>query len=116
MSIVPGKSNMPRSENGDPISAGESPAERQMDKTTTVRPAAASGKTRPAGKKGAPKAAKKKPLKPAEQQRKAQPSEEEIRLRAYFISERRHRFALPGDASSDWLEAKRQLLSETGRR
>ena len=34
-------------------------------------------------------------------------------MRAYFISERRRRFDLPGDANSDWLEAKRQLLSET---
>ncbi|HEU0274331.1 MAG TPA: hypothetical protein VFQ83_07385 [Candidatus Udaeobacter sp.] len=40
-------------------------------------------------------------------------SDEAIRLRAYFISERRRRFALPGDAESDWLEAKRQLRSET---
>ncbi len=45
----------------------------------------------------------------------AEPSDAAIRLRAYFISERRRRFALPGDAESDWLEAKRQLLSETGR-
>jgi hypothetical protein len=45
----------------------------------------------------------------------AEPSDEAIRLRAYFISERRRRFALPGDAESDWLEAKRQLLSEAGR-
>jgi hypothetical protein len=46
----------------------------------------------------------------------AEPSDEQIRLRAYFISERRRRFALPGDAESDWLEAKRQLLSEAGHR
>jgi hypothetical protein len=52
----------------------------------------------------------------AETARPAAPTDEEIQLRAYFISERRHRFALPGDASSDWLEAKRQLLSESGRR
>lgn len=44
-----------------------------------------------------------------------EPSEEEIRLRAYFISERRRRLALSGDADSDWLEARRQLLAE-GRR
>jgi len=44
------------------------------------------------------------------------PSDEAVRLRAYFISERRRRFALPGDAESDWLEAKRQLLSEASRR
>jgi hypothetical protein len=46
----------------------------------------------------------------------AEPSDEAIRLRAYFISERRRRFALAGDAESDWLEAKRQLLSEVDRR
>jgi hypothetical protein len=46
----------------------------------------------------------------------AEPSDEAVRLRAYFISERRRRFALPGDAESDWLEAKRQLLSEADRR
>lgn len=44
------------------------------------------------------------------------PTEEEIRIRAYFISERRHRLALPGDATSDWEEARRQLLSELGPR
>ncbi|PYK25453.1 MAG: hypothetical protein DME59_10495 [Verrucomicrobia bacterium] len=44
-----------------------------------------------------------------------EPSEDAVRLRAYFISERRRRFALPGDAESDWLEAKRQLLAETRR-
>ncbi|HMH03880.1 MAG TPA: hypothetical protein VK556_06735 [Candidatus Udaeobacter sp.] len=44
-----------------------------------------------------------------------EPSDEAIRLRAYFISERRRRFALPGDAESDWLEAIRQLLSEADR-
>jgi len=44
-----------------------------------------------------------------------EPSEDAVRLRAYFISERRRRFALPGDADSDWLEAKRQLLAEARR-
>jgi hypothetical protein len=39
-------------------------------------------------------------------------SEDAVRLRAYFISERRRRFALPGDAESDWVEAKRQLVAE----
>jgi hypothetical protein len=46
----------------------------------------------------------------------AEPSDEAVRLRAYFISERRRRFALPGDAESDWLEAKRQLVSEADHR
>jgi hypothetical protein len=52
---------------------------------------------------------------PAERSRTAQLSEDVIRLRAYYISERRRRFALPGDAESDWLEAKRQLLAEARR-
>lgn len=46
----------------------------------------------------------------------SEPSDDTIRLRAYFISERRRRFALPGDAESDWLEAKRQLLFEASPR
>jgi hypothetical protein len=44
------------------------------------------------------------------------PTDAQIQTRAYFISERRRRFDLPGDANSDWLEAKRQLLSEIGPR
>jgi hypothetical protein len=44
------------------------------------------------------------------------PTDEQIQTRAYFISERRRRFDLPGDANTDWLEAKRQLLSEIGPR
>jgi hypothetical protein len=51
---------------------------------------------------------------PPEAARLTEPSDEEIRLRAYFISEHRRRFALPGDADSDWCEAKQQLLSESG--
>jgi hypothetical protein len=45
--------------------------------------------------------------------RLTEPSDEEIRLRAYFISKHRSRFALPGDADSDWREAKQQLRSES---
>ena len=39
-------------------------------------------------------------------------SDEAIRMRAYFIAEHRERMSLPGDADSDWLEARRQLLAE----
>ena len=44
-----------------------------------------------------------------------EPSEDAVRLRAYFITERRRRYALPGDNESQWLEAKRQLLAEARR-
>jgi hypothetical protein len=51
---------------------------------------------------------------PPEAARLTEPSDEQIRLRAYFISEHRRRFALPGDADSDWREAQQQLLSKSG--
>lgn len=43
------------------------------------------------------------------------PTNDQISMRAYFISERRRRLDIPGDANSDWLEAKRQLLAEVRR-
>ncbi len=45
----------------------------------------------------------------------AEPSDEAIRIRAYFIAERRHRLSLPGDSAHDWIEARRQLIEEAGR-
>jgi hypothetical protein len=51
---------------------------------------------------------------PHQIERRTEPSDQEVRLRAYFLSERRCRLALPGDADSDWYEAKRQLLCESG--
>jgi hypothetical protein len=63
--------------------------------------------------KSAPKA-KTTRTKPAAAGSRPHPTDEDIRMRAYFISERRHRLALPGDASADWLEAKRQLVAEVG--
>jgi len=66
--------------------------------------------------KGSSAAKAKVSIPPEAGQQTAEPSDEQIRMRAYFISERRRRFALPGDVDSDWLEAKRQLLSEIGPR
>src|SRR5262249_14905545 len=51
--------------------------------------------------------------RPHQIERRPDPSDQEIRLRAYFLSERRRKFALSGDAESDWHEAKRQLLCES---
>ncbi|PYK04652.1 MAG: hypothetical protein DME67_07545 [Verrucomicrobia bacterium] len=92
--------------------------------TTEVKPSKSSSAQRPptsrksAGpvRKKNPSSQKAKATMPPEAGTTVEPSDEEIRMRAYFISERRRRFALPGDAESDWLEAKRQLLSETGPR
>jgi len=75
------------------------------------RKAASTLSKKPAAKKSSPKRKERSVSTAA-----VRPSDEDIRIRAYFISERRHRLDLPGDASSDWLEARRQLLSEAGPR
>jgi hypothetical protein len=50
----------------------------------------------------------------ATKKEKSRVSDEAIRIRAYFISEQRERVGIPGDANSDWIEARRQLLAELG--
>jgi hypothetical protein len=75
------------------------------------------GETKPKRRARSTSSRKKTPAKTAKPAALiAEPTDEEIRMRAYFIAERRHRFDLPGNADSDWLEAKRQLLSELGPR
>ena len=78
--------------------------------------ATTSSKTRQTSDKKSAKPQKAAVSMPAEAGGAVEPSDEQIRILAYFISERRRRFALPGDADSDWLEARRQLLSEAGHR
>ncbi len=38
------------------------------------------------------------------------PTLEQLQLRAYFIAERRRELGLPGDATSDWVQAERELV------
>jgi len=78
---------------------------------STERSTSAKAKKSTARRKNAVQAAKEADLAPVG----LDLTQEQIQTRAYFISERRRRFDLPGDANSDWLEAKRQLLSETRR-
>jgi hypothetical protein len=68
-------------------------------------------------KKKKPAAAKKTANKPSTTAVKGpvEPSDEQIRLRAYFIAERRHKLSLPGDSNHDWIEARRQLIEEARR-
>jgi hypothetical protein len=112
---VPKKTGVAQSENVGSSQAGGLSAEAKIDKVKTQPRSkrVKNGKLAPRKKSPAPKTAT---LKRRTTKKGAEPPEEEIRLRAYFISERRRRFDLAGDASSDWLEAKRQLLSESGPR
>ena len=83
-----------------------------------IRKTKTEGKSTKAKKPARPKkvAIEKAEVKPASVPVTAfDPTDEQIQMRAYFISERRRRFDLPGDANTDWLEAKRQLLTETRR-
>jgi hypothetical protein len=43
-------------------------------------------------------------------------SSEDIKLRAYFIAERRHKMGWHGDSTGDWVEAERQLKAEAARK
>jgi Protein of unknown function (DUF2934) len=42
----------------------------------------------------------------------AQLSTEQVALRAYFIGERRRNQGIPGDETSDWVEAEREISEE----
>jgi len=109
---VPKKRKIVQTKNQAPPEAGESPSQVKTRKGSASRRAATSRKKAgPLDQKIATAQATKVSM-PPEAGGPAEPSDEQIRLRAYFISERRRRFALPGDAESDWLEARRQLLSE----
>ncbi len=44
--------------------------------------------------------------------KKSGPSFEQIQLRAYFIGERRHKLGQPGNETSDWVQAERELRRE----
>jgi hypothetical protein len=78
--------------------------------------AASAGKKKPPQKKKAQPAAKPATsTKTSLPTKSPGPSDEEIRIRAYFIAERRLQLSLPGDSAHDWIEAKRQLIEEAGR-
>jgi len=114
---VPKKNKIVQDEiGGGPAEVGESPAGIEVKKASKSRRARAPRKSRAPARKEAATARKPFSMPPEAGTTVADPSDDEIRMRAYFISERRRRFALPGDADSDWLEAERQLLSETGLR
>jgi hypothetical protein len=62
-----------------------------------------------------PNGARKRAIAKSEPEHKPPaPSEEEIRIRAYFIAERRAQYSIKGDHHGDWLEARRQLFEEAG--
>jgi hypothetical protein len=114
---VPRKTKTAQDKNQPSGEPGGPSITKKTGKRPSGRRAATAKKSRKATAKKnlADRTAQISALPPAEPSTSGETSEEVIRLRAYFISERRRRFALPGDAESDWLEAKRQLLAEARR-
>jgi hypothetical protein len=67
-----------------------------------------------AGKKPAAKKSRARKKVAARATKPTLPSDEQIRVRAYFLAEKRTQSLFDGDHNSDWLEAKRQLFKEAG--
>jgi hypothetical protein len=82
---------------------------RSVKKSRTVVP--------PATEIGTAPVAESKPAGPSRVKKSAhvgkvqEPSFEQIQLEAYFIAERRKRLGVPGDETSDWVEAEAVLKS-----
>jgi hypothetical protein len=110
---VPKKTKIVQTKNQAPPEAGGSRSEMKIRKTPATRRTSTTRKTFGATAEKSPAARTVKVSTPTAAGTMREPSDDAIRLRAYFISERRRRFALPGNAESDWLEARRQLLFET---
>jgi hypothetical protein len=90
--------------NADPVeSASGEP--KKKPRPATTKPKA----KKPAAKKKAPGA-----IAPTTLPAAAEPTDDAIRIRAYFLAERRMRLSLPGDSAHDWIEARRQLIEESG--
>jgi hypothetical protein len=94
-------------------------AERANEKAKTPKRTAnkprttvAKARKSPPKEKGAKPVASPRPESPAAAPAPNEPSDDAIRLRAYFLGERRLQLSLPGDSAHDWIEARRQLIEE----
>ena len=91
-------------------------AKKSGAKQTGGKKAGAAKKTgtKTAAKKTPAKKTTRKPprAKAAPAKRVAEPSDEDIRIRAYFIAERRVQLSLDGDPANDWIQAREELITE----
>jgi hypothetical protein len=100
---------------------GSEPTARGADGSTPAEPKAIGAAPKPKRKKAAQKKKTVRAIKPAAPKKASssasihEPSDEEIRIRAYFIAERRIQLSLQGDSDHDWIEARRQLVEEANR-
>lgn len=97
------------------------PAARGVDGSAAAEPKAIDASAKPRRKKATPKKKPARAIKTVAPKKASssasinEPSDEEIRVRAYFIAERRIQLSLQGDSDHDWIEARRQLVEEANR-
>ncbi len=65
-----------------------------------------------AEKPAAPKSTAPETVKRPVRSSKKEPSYEQVQLRAYFIGERRKSLGIPGNETSDWVQAELELKTE----
>jgi hypothetical protein len=53
--------------------------------------------------------------RPVRSAKDKEPSYEQVQLRAYFIGERRKSLGIPGDETSDWVQAELELKAEVSK-
>ena len=100
---------------------GAEPAARGDDPSAAAEPKAIDTASKSRRKKATPKKKTIRAIKPVAPKKASssasiyEPSDEEIRIRAYFIAERRIQLSLQGDSNHDWIEARRQLVEEANR-
>jgi hypothetical protein len=89
---------------------------RSVKKSKTVSlpakeiPAAPIAET-PSVRKGADTGTAKRAVRSSSSKAK-EPTTEQVQLRAYFIGERRKSLGIPGDETSDWVQAELELKAE----
>lgn len=94
------------------VEAKKSDTKRAGGKKATA--AKKTGSKTAAKKTPAKKTSKKSPAaKTAPGAREVEPTDEEIRIRAYFIAERRAQLSLDGDPANDWIQARQELITES---
>jgi hypothetical protein len=98
-----------------PVTPAPAPAAPAPVKAPAPAKAVAPAKTaakKPAAKKPVAKGPVKKAAKKPAVKKAPAISADDISLRAYYISEHRHKHGIHGDSHSDWVEAERQLKAE----
>jgi len=105
---------MPKSKKSDSEKAAKDKGQKK-GKAGKEKKAEKKDKALKVDKAPKPKAGKKV-AKPETKAAKVTFTTEDISLRAYFIAERRQAMGWPGNETSDWTEAERQLKAEAAKK